>query len=125
MAQKGTKVLIDPAALIPAVTLFRMVNGDIEAHAIHLRKALEEAENSGYFRGERLSKVAECVAGAHEALVRPDGLVDCINKLKTATQVIYDKYLTAETRSAIDRNVASALEKLQSASTSANLTANK
>lgn len=109
MGEKGNSIVIEPSVLIPAVTINRMSNAEMESHCATLRASAQEALNSGWWQGERLKGQAECANAVVEGC---QNLAELFKDLAAATGTIYDKYLTAETRAGIDAQVSSTLEKL-------------
>lgn len=109
MGEKGKHVVIDPQLLIPAVTFIRMGNKEMEGQVMALSAASKEALNSGWWRGQRLEGQAECA----EAVVNGcNALNELFRDLAPASQGVYEKFLNAETRAAIDQQVAAATEKV-------------
>ena len=110
MGAKGVNVVVDPQVLVAAVTVIKMGNDALQADALELKGAMNDMLNSGMVEGERMSKQKELI----ESIVKGcDNVADSIGKLSEATQQIYDKYISAETKAMIDNHVSQAMEKLQ------------
>lgn len=109
MSTKGTAVLVNPEALIPAVTIIRMSNRQLESQAMVLRGEAKEMLEGGVMEGERMTGQKEAI----ETIVTScDQLSKLFADLSTATGHVYDKYIDAERKQAIDSLVASHLETL-------------
>lgn len=112
MGAKGVNVVVDPQVLIAAITVIRMGNDALQADAMELKAAMNDMLNSGMVEGERMTKQKELI---QSIITGCDNTAEVIGQLSGATQKIYDKYISAETKAMIDNHVAQAMEKLQAA----------
>lgn len=109
MGNKGVTVMIDPNALVPAVTFIRMSNRQMESQALELRNASVEMLEGGIMEGDRMTGQKEAITTIVNGC---DQLAKLFADLSVATGQVYDKYINAETKQGIDAQVASHMESL-------------
>ncbi len=111
MSQKGSiNIVVDPNALLPAVTHTKLKYSDLTSRMVSLRSETQKILDDGVLSGPRMAQQKQLA----ETMLRTcDEIVEALNAVGASTDAILSSYVSIEGQAAVQRVVAQATEAVQ------------